>query len=447
MTPSTDAATTAQPAALAPYPAAYPAVQGRRPLIEEARAMEQMLLDAEPIIEAERRIPAEITDRLYENGMYRAFLPRELGGLEVHPLEWMDAVEELSRVNGSVGWLCMLHSGQTPLKRDVMEKLLAQDRWITAANIGRAAGKAVRVPGGYRISGRWSFTSGSPEANWLSGRSILFDENDQPVTNERDGLPWFIVGMWPAKDSKLIDTWDGHGLRGTGSGDFEIEDLFVPREMVNEAGIWKRPYDRALYRYWFNVMGHGTHALGLAKAAIEEYLKLVQLSARRGSFRQAKMGKEQLHQITLGKAATAVEAARTHLWQLTGEAYDEAVVQWPISYDLRVRLHGAVVHAVQVSRDAVDRIFQQAGSPSVFRGSRLERIHRDMLTAANHALMAESSLDRVGQYLMSKDLPGGPEIEIGGIGYVPGPHPQHERELPMEEWLSRFEKRPGGSGA
>ncbi|HWL60984.1 MAG TPA: acyl-CoA dehydrogenase family protein [Microbacteriaceae bacterium] len=432
---------------LAPYPATYPEVEGRPTLLEEAKKLEPMLRAAEDVIENERRVPDEITDALYDNGIYRAFLPRELGGLEVHPLEWLDAVEEISRVNGSVGWLCMLHSGQTFLKQEVMEKLLAEDRWIMASNVGRAGGKAVRVPGGYRISGRWSFTSGSPEANWLSGRSILYDENDEPVMNDRDGLPWFVVGLWPAKDATLIDTWDGHGLRGTGSGDFEVKDIFVPREMVNEAGIWKRPYDRALYRYWFNVMAHGAHALGLAKAAIEEFTELVHVSARHGSYRQAKLGKEQMHQIALGKADTMVRAARSYLWELVAEAYDDAVEQWPVNYDLRVRLQAALLHSVHVSREAIDLIFQQTGAPAVFRGRRIERIHRDILTAANHALMAEAAFDRVGQYLMSKDLPTGPEIEIGGIGFIPGPHPQHERVMPSEEWLKQFSGRQASQAA
>ncbi|GGA64946.1 flavin-dependent monooxygenase [Pseudoclavibacter endophyticus] len=432
---SITAETSTRQAPMAPYPATYPDVQGRATLLEEAKAMEQQLLDAEDVIENERTIPDEITDRLYANGIYRAFLPRELGGLEVHPLEWLDAVEEISRVNGSVGWLCMLHSGQTFLRKEVMERLLEQDRWIMASNVGRAAGKAVRVPGGYRISGRWSFTSGSPEANWLSGRSVLYDENDEPVINPRDGLPWFIVGLWPAKDATLIDTWDGHGLRGTGSGDFEINDLFVPREMVNEAGIWKRPYDRALYRHWFNVMAHGAHALGLAKAAIEEFIGLVHQGAKRGSYRQARLGKDAMHQFVLGKADTMVRAARSYLWQVTAEAYDDAVKQWPVDYDIRVRQQAALLNAVHVSRQAVDMMFQQAGAPAVFRGRRLERIHRDLLTAANHALMAEAAFDRIGQYLMSKDLPGGPEIEIGGISFIPGPHPQHDRNAPWQEWV------------
>lgn len=428
-------------AELAPYPAVYPGVQGRPTLLEEARKLEKMLLDAEDTIENERRVPEEITDALYENGMYLAFLPRELGGLEVHPLEWMDALEEISRVNGSVGWLCMLHSGQTFLAQDVMERLLAQDRWITASNVGRAAGKAVRVPGGYRISGRWSFTSGSPEANWLSGRSVLYDENDEPVINSRDGLPWFITGMWPAKDATLIDTWNGHGLRGSGSGDFEITDLFVPREMVNEAGIWKRPYDRALYRHWFNVMAHGAHALGLAKAAIEEYVGMIHRSARRGSYRQSKMGKEQLHQFQLGRAATKVKAARAHLWDATARTYDDAVEHWPVDYDLKVELQAAVLNAVHVGREVVDTLFTLAGAPAVFRGSRLERIRRDMATAANHALMSETMFATVGQYLMSKDLPGGPELELGGISFIPGPHPQHDKTGSWQDWVREAEQR------
>ncbi|MGO2112918.1 MAG: acyl-CoA dehydrogenase family protein [Pseudoclavibacter sp.] len=427
---------------LAPYPASYPPQNlGRRTLLDEAKDMERMLLDAEETIENERRVPDEITDRMYENGIYRALMPRELGGLEVHPLEWLDAVEEISRVNGSVGWLCMLHSGQTFLRQDVMEKLLEENRWITASNVGRAAGKAVRVPGGYRISGRWSFTSGSPEATFLSGRSVLYDENDEPVINPRDGLHWFIVGMWPATDATLIDTWDGHGLRGSGSGDFEIDDLFVPREMVNEAGIWKRPYDRALYRHWFNVMAHGAHALGLAKAAIEEFVGLVHQGAKRGSYRQARLGKDAMNQFALGKADTMVRAARSYLWEVTAEAYDDAVKQWPVDYDIRVRQQAALLNAVHVSRQAVDTLFQQAGAPAVFRGRRLERIHRDLLTAANHALMAEAAFDRIGQYLMSKDLPGGPEIEIGGISFIPGPHPQHDATKPWQEWVREAETR------
>ena len=171
----------------------------------------------------------------------------------------------------------------------------------------------------------------------------------------------------------------------------------------------------------FFTIGHSTRT-------IEEFVGLVHQSAKRGSYRQARLGKEAMHQYALGKADTMVRSARAYLWDLVRDAYQDAERQWPIDYDLRVRLHGAIVNSVQTSRAAIDLIYQQAGTPAVFRGNRLERIHRDILTAANHALMAEASLDRVGQYIMSKDLPDGPEIEIGGIGFIPGPHPQHQRE-------------------
>lgn len=401
----------------------------RASLLEEAQALEPLLRAAEEVIENERRIPQEITERLYATGIYRARLPRELGGLEVHPLEWLDAVEEISRVNGSVGWLCMLHDGSTPLRPDTMRELLTEHEWITASNVGRAAGKATKVDGGYRISGRWPFTSGSPESHWIGGSCILHGEDGEPLLAPRDGLPYVIFAFFPRSEVTFYDTWDGHGLRGTGSGDFEVMDVFVPEKMVNATGIWKRHFDRAPFRASFNLMAHGAHALGLARAAIDEFVGLVHVAARRGSYRQSRLGREPVHQYTLGKADTGVRAARVLLWDVVAKAYDAAGTQWPIDYELRVQMHAANLFAVHTARAAVDSIFQQAGAPAVFRGRRLERIHRDVFTAANHALMAETSYDRVGQFLLSKDEVDGPVVDIQQYGFVEGPHPQYEKLL------------------
>jgi alkylation response protein AidB-like acyl-CoA dehydrogenase len=393
-------------------------------LYEIARSFEARILAAEDYLETERRIPQQLAEELYDAGVFRAFLPRELGGLECNPVDWLDAIEELSRINGSVGWLGMLHAGGTFASPEAMLPILAKDRWITAGNLGRAAGKAVRVPGGYRVSGKWPFCSGSPEANWLYGRSILYTEDGEQVTSPVDGNPWYITGYFPRSAVTLHDTWDGLGLRGTGSGHIEIKDVFIPRELVNERGVHFRVYDRPLYRAMFNVMAHGAHALGLAKAAMEEFTKLVHTAAGHGSLRQARLGNEQVHQLALGEADAMVRAARLFAWTATAEAYENAHHQSPVDYQLRVRLHQANTYAVQTAKKAIDLIFAQAGSPAVFRGSRLERIYRDISVAAQHTLVSNASLDRIGQYLLSKDLPGGPQVDTTGTGYIQGPHPQ-----------------------
>lgn len=399
-------------------------VTDRLRLVDAVKPYEQLILDAEQIIEDERRIPDEITDALYDCGMYRAFLPRELGGLEAHPNEWLEAVEEVSRVNGSVGWLCMLHTGATWAEPAAMREILKTERWITAGNVGRASGIARRVEGGYMIQGKWPFCSGSPEATFLYGRAVLHDENGEPRTSPRDGLPYYISGYVPAKSVQVHNNWNGLGLRGTGSGDITVEEVFVPSSMVNETGIWTHHYDSPLMRANFNLAAHAAHALGLAVAAVEEFKKTTQLRARRGSFRQSRLGKEQSNYIAVGKADAKIRSARLFMRDVIGRAYEDAKRSTHIDYELRVLMHEVNVHVVSEARQVVELIFKEIGAVGTVKGLRMERIFRDMMTASQHAIVVEASYDRAGQYWLTKDLDDGPQLDVE-FGYVRPPHPQN----------------------
>lgn len=396
----------------------------RKTLKQIIQELEPDIRAAEEHLDTERRMPLDLVHKMYDRGMFRALLPKVLGGLEAHPHEYLDAVEECSRINGSVGWLCMLHAGGSFAEEHVVRPIIEKERWILAGNLGRAAGKAKKVPGGYMVSGRWPFCSGSPEATYLFGSCILYDENGEMQVSPIDGNPWYITLYFRAKDVTLHDTWDGLGLRGTGSGDIEVNDLFVPREMANEKGVYNRPYDGPLHQARFSLLSHGAHALGLAKAAIEEFTKIVHRSAKHGSLRQARLGREQFDQFAVGKAHAMIQAARLFLWDTAGKVYEDAKTNVPPSYEMRVLFHEANTYAVHTAKEAVRLIFERAGSPAVFRNAPLERIHRDITTAANHLLVQESSLDRIGQYLLTKDMPGGPEIDTTGTGHIAGPHPQ-----------------------
>jgi len=404
-----------------------PSADDHPDLLAIAKSFETRIRAAEDYLETEHRIPLELANELYDSGLWRTHMPRELGGLESDPVEWLDAVEEVSRINGSVGWLTFLHTGGTFMTPDTMAPILAKERWITAGNVGRAAGKAKRVPGGYRISGRWPFASGAPEANWLNGSSILYDENDEIVLSPVDGNPWIVGAMFHRSDVALIDTWDVLGLRGTGSCDFEVRDVFVPRAHVNERGMHFLQYDRPLFRTWFNVMGHAAHALGLAKAAIEEYVKAANAKAAHGSRRQGRSGKDQANQLALGRADAMVRSARLFAWDATREAYEDAQTSSPVAFELRVRTLEANVWAVQQAREAVELLFHQAGTPALFKGTALERIYRDILTAAQHTLVHSNSIDSVGEYLLTKDLPDGPQFDLSRLIFIMGPYPQTKK--------------------
>ena len=382
-------------------------------LVDVARSLEPLIREHAEVIE-QARMPAPLVDALHDAGVFRAMLPHELGGLEAEPVEWLQMIEELSRINASVGWNAFIQSGigLTFLDPETFERFRERGggRLILAMNLGRMAGKAVRVEGGYRVSGRWPFASGSPFATWLGGMSMVCDEDGSPVLRA-NGLPQPLLAIWPADQARVIDTWDGLGLRGTGSGDFEISGLFVPDEQVNTELFGAPNYDRALFRIKeMPEIGHGAHALGVASAALESFVAAVNSKPLPGSSRQLAMGHMQAHQIAFARADVLVRAARTLLHETVRAAYEDATVHAELDLELRVRLREANIFTVRAAREAVGLVFEMAGSSAVYRGRPIEQAFRDINTAANHTNYVESAYTAIGSYFLTRDRAGGPEI-------------------------------------
>jgi indole-3-acetate monooxygenase len=382
-------------------------------LIDIARSLEPMIREHAEALE-EGRIPPPLVEAFYDVGVFKAMLPREVGGLEVEPVEWLQMIEELARVNASAGWLAFIQSGVglTFLDPERFERFRVRGsgRLILAMSLGRIGGKAVKVEGGYRISGRWPFASGSPFATWLGGMSFVSDESGSPIV-DANGQPQRLLAIWPADQARLIDTWDGLGLRGTGSGDFEISDLFVPEDQVNP-GFYGAPiYDRALFRLKeMPEVGHGAHALGIASAALESFVDAVNTKPLPGSTRHMAMGHMQAHQIAFARADVLIRAARALLYETVRAAYKDAKANPELALELRVRLREANLFAVRAAKEAVGLIFEMAGSSAVYRGRPIERAFRDINTAANHTNYVDTAYTAIGSYFLTRDREGGPEI-------------------------------------
>jgi indole-3-acetate monooxygenase len=382
-------------------------------LVDIARSLEPLIREHAAALE-EGRMPPPLVDALYEAGVFKAMLAREVGGLEVEPVEWLQMIEELSRINASVGWNAFIQSGigLTFLDPEQFERFRQRGggRLILAMNLGRMAGKAVKVEGGYRISGRWPFASGSPFATWLGGMSIVCDEDGSPIVRA-NGQPQPLLAIWPADQARIIDTWDGLGLRGTGSGDFEISGLFVPEEQVNTELFGSPVYDRALFRIKeMPEIGHGAHALGVASAALESFVAAVNTKPLPGSMRQMAMGHMQAHQIAFARADVLIRAARALLHETVRAAYEDAKTHSELALELRVRLREANIFTVRAAKEAVGLIFEMAGSSAVYRGRPIEQAFRDINTAANHTNYVESAYASIGSYFLTRDRAGGPEI-------------------------------------
>ncbi len=387
--------------------------EGSASLAGLARSLEPLIRQHAQAVE-EGHVPPELVAALYDAGVFRAMLPREVGGLEAEPAEGLDMIEELARISGSVGWLAVIQSGVglTFLDPERFERFRVRGggRLIVAMSLGRIGGQAVRADGGYRISGRWPFASGSPFATWLGGMSVVCGSDGSPLT-DASGQPQRLLAIWPADQARLIDTWDGLGLRGTGSGDFEISDLFVPDEQVNPGFYGKPAYDRALFRIKeMPEVGHGAHALGIASGALEAFTAAVNARHAPGSARQAALGQQQAHQIAFARADALVRAARALLHETARAAYADAGAHPELSLELRVRLREANVFAVRSAKEAVGLIFDMAGSSAVYRGRPIEQAFRDISTAANHTTYLETAYAAIGSYYLTRDREDGPDI-------------------------------------
>ena len=383
------------------------------PLLEIARSLEPLIREHAAALD-EARIPQPLVDALYDTGVFRAMLPREVGGLEADPVEWLQLIEELARLNASVGWMAFIQSGigLSWLDAERFERFRERvgGRMIIAMSLGRIGGKAVRADGGYRVTGRWPFASGSPYATWLGGMSAVRDADGAPLTTDA-GLPQLVLAIWPADQARIIDTWDGLGLRGTGSGDFSVTDIFVPQEQVNPGFYGPPTYDRPLFKLKeLPEVGHGAHALGIASAALGSFAAIVNGKPAAGSSRQQAMGHQQAHQIAFARADVLVRAARTLLHETTRLAYAAAAEHPELPMELRVRLREANIFAVRSAKEAVGLIFDMAGSSAVYRGRVIEQAFRDISTAANHTNYMETAYTAIGSYYLTKDSEAGVQI-------------------------------------
>src|SRR3978361_1240746 len=250
-----------------------------------ARHLGPEIIAARQDAEQRRHLPAALADRLASAGLYRLYLPRALGGLELSPMTVFRVIETLSEADGSVGW-CLMNSNGVSLYTgwlppDVGRQMVGEPLTFRAAGSLRPQGRAKRVEGGYRLSGKWNFVSGLLNANWLSCPTVIMD-GDRPELSAAGTTVQRT--MWgPVSDETPIDTWSVIGMRGTGSHDLIIDDLFVPDAhtvSLTEPPMNAGPLSRSrLFLLLVQVL-FAANAIGIARCAVNA---LVDLASREAS--------------------------------------------------------------------------------------------------------------------------------------------------------------------
>ncbi|MDX5364913.1 MAG: acyl-CoA dehydrogenase family protein [Alphaproteobacteria bacterium] len=357
-------------------------------------------------IEANRFLPQDIATRFAQAGLYRLCIPAEYGGLESHPGELVKVVERIAQADGSAAW-CVFIGATSGLVAAFLEPSEARrifgDPLTITAGVFAPRGKAVRASeggvDGYRVTGRWQWGSGSRNAQWISGGSMILGDDGKPEM-AAEGIPQNRMMIFEAGQVHLHDTWDVSGLCGTGSTDFEVNDLFVPASRAVSL-VSDKPLKRPLYCFpTFGLLGIGIAAvsLGLARGAIDGLIDLAGGKTPQGSSKPLAL-RAKAH-LDVSEAEALTRSGRAYLMEAIDAAWEAATKTGEITVAHRRDLRIATTHAVRSATKAVDLMYTLAGGSSVYRNSALQRQFRDVHVATQHMMVSDATYELTGRLLL-----------------------------------------------
>jgi 3-hydroxy-9,10-secoandrosta-1,3,5(10)-triene-9,17-dione monooxygenase len=338
-----------------------------------------------------RVIPADSIKGLQETGFFRLLQPVAFGGLEADPLIFYTAVRLIASACGSTGWVASV-LGVHPWHLGLFAPAAQQEVWGAdqATRISSSyapTGKATRTDGGHLISGRWSFSSGCDHATWVFLGQIVTDAENRPVD--------FRTFLLPRADYAIEDVWDTVGLRGTGSNDIVVSEVFVPEhrslsfidvtklavpgQQLNAGPLYRLPYG-SVFPYSIT-----TPVIGMATGAYEAHVAYTRARVR-VAYAGQKAAQDPHAQVRVAEAAAEIDGAWLALERNFTELMGYARAGQPIPIDVRLRVRRDQVRGTGQSIRAVDKLFENSGGRALKSGTPIQRFWRDAHAGRVHAI-------------------------------------------------------------
>jgi alkylation response protein AidB-like acyl-CoA dehydrogenase len=350
-----------------------------------------------------RRAPPHIAEALAKAGLLQMYLPRSMGGPELPPLIVFGAVEELSRADGSIGWCAMIATTVSHsvglLDAEVGRSMAGCPADMRMAGSIRPMGRARAANGGHRIEGRWDFASGVNHARWLMCPCVIW-EDAKPMRTPA-GAPMTRIFWVPADRATILDTWRTLGLRGTGSHDFTIEDVFVPEDHSAAMGAPAREegllYDSRLHLSWIWTATVG-NAIGIARGALDAFADLA--TSKASTMSTTLLRDRPLVQARVAEAEAILSAARAYVQVAVGDLWTRAS-QGQAGLDAAIaQARLAITHGMHEAVRSVDLVFHAAGTNAIYERNPLERHFRNIHVAVQHAAGLPAHMEAAGKALL-----------------------------------------------
>ncbi len=383
-------------------------LSGSQNFLAAARGLEPMVQSLRDRFDRDRQLPRELVTAVGAAGIFGMWLPRALGGPELDPIDFLNVIEELARLDGSLGWCAVIPAGYGRLAGAMVEsvasRIFGSGQSVLVGTLN-PSGRAVAEKDGYRVSGRWSYGSFIGYSQWVLGNCITHDAGQPRL--DANGLPEFRICIFPRAQVEVLDMWHVGGLRATGSNDYLVNEVFVPEEWSIAIPGFVSPQHQpgSLYATPLTstfVSCIATVALGIARAAIEALSELADAKTPTGS--SSVLREKVIAQVDVARAEALVRSGRAFLFDELRKLWDSTQAGISASVESRALVRLAASHATQNAIEAVDLMYKLAGGTALFEGNRLERCFRDVHAAGQHiAVSTMSNLEPVGRVMLGLD--------------------------------------------
>lgn len=392
---------------------------GRDDLLKAVESVREIAAANAAEAERLRTLPAATVSALAKAGLFSVATPRALGGAESDPWTQIEVFEAITRIDTSAGWAVLIGSMVSAFAgaylSDRAVATIFEKRPPIVAGLQSPAGAAERVPGGYRIRGRWAWGSGIQHATWVFTSAVVAP----PGGARPDGPPEMISFAAPISAITIEDTWYSAGLRGSGSAHYRADDLFVADDFVCPFPSAPPRRGGPLYRLPLIALTAPAHigfALGAARRALDEITALAQSKPR--LWTQTPLRDHAPFRMDLGRAEAKLSAARAYAREVATSMWS-AVADSPskqLSPSDWASVRAATTYVTEVAAEVVGLAYRHGGGSALYDASPLQRYFRDINAATQHVAATDDAYDFAGRVLLGTAEPH--------IMMAPRPEPQ-----------------------
>ena len=371
----------------------------RQALLDAVESLRGVFLAGSDEGEAAGTLPQSTVDAIYDSGLFSFKTPKVLGGAEADAMIQMDVIEAASRIESAAGWCLMIGAGSLSgmaafLPNEAIDEIFVGGVAPKAAGVAAPTGKATLVEGGYRVSGSWAFASGIRHSQWVGFGAMVADGNS---TLQQ------VRMVVPTSQVQIHDNWDVLGLRGTGSCEFSLSDVFVPQRFTwggAEAKPLRGGPNFLLGRPGMQTTGHCGFALGVGRRALDAVTELAKQKKRGYRGNEVLVADRGSFQRFLGESDLRLRAAKALCMETIEEAWESVCQGITPPPPLQIRLRASGTYSTTEASDIVSQAFRFGGGTAMYNSHILQKCLRDINAAAQHQMVSDRAYENHGQFIL-----------------------------------------------